>query len=369
MILLSPLPPHHYLCLTTACVYSVILWSSSVMVTMFPCFLFLCLLPFPPLLRLLSMRPSAAKTKSPKDPAAFQPPPRPPAPKPGSLLTSSIFPPPPKTVIHKIPQQQSHLNFKATMPAAAAAPAPAARPSPPPRPALSQPSPDVSSQRPSLSMASPFFASSATSPAVRGSIARIPSFSSSTAKKPLAFLGPPSSSRSSLSPAPSSLSQSSVAGSVVGREKSALLQKAPPPRLLPAFQQPKTLEEALGKFGHKEFRRPQREVIEAFLAGSDCYVLLPTGAGKSLCYQVPAIMSTGITLVVSPLLALIGNQVGFLRSRGIEAHSLNSSISEAERKDIIRDLESEAPRCRLLYVTPELMAQPHFSRRLITLQK
>ena len=105
------------------------------------------------------------------------------------------------------------------------------------------------------------------------------------------------------------------------------------------------------------------------MAGSDCYVLLPTGAGKSLCYQVPAIMSTGITLVVSPLLALIGNQVDFLRSRGIEAHSLNSSISEAERKDIIRDLESEAPRCRLLYVTPELMAQPHFSRRLITLQK
>ena len=96
---------------------------------------------------------------------------------------------------------------------------------------------------------------------------------------------------------------------------------------------------------------------------------LTQGAGKSLCYQLPAVMFAGITLVVSPLLALIGNQIGHLRALGIEAHSLNSSISELERKEIIADLEAESPRCRLLYVTPELMAQQHFSRRLVILQK
>lgn len=154
-----------------------------------------------------------------------------------------------------------------------------------------------------------------------------------------------------------------AANEKLGKVKLSVMQPKAPP-----FQ-PKTIEEALKKFGHNGFRSPQREVIESFLAGQDCYVLLPTGAGKSLCYQLPALMAPGITLVVSPLLALIGNQVGHLRKLGIEAHSLNSSISETERKWIIKDLESESPSCRLLYVTPELMAQPHFSRRMVVLQK
>lgn len=131
----------------------------------------------------------------------------------------------------------------------------------------------------------------------------------------------------------------------------------------------KTLEEGLKVFNHTQFRPPQRDVAENFLQGKDCFVLLPTGAGKSLCYQLPAILLPGITLVVSPLLALIDNQVQYLKKLKIEAHSLNSSITEAERTLINEDLSSMEPKCKLLFVTPELLAQQYFIKKLINLQK
>lgn len=108
----------------------------------------------------------------------------------------------------------------------------------------------------------------------------------------------------------------------------------------------------------------QREIIDAALAGYDVYVQAATSFGKSLCFQLPAVIDQGITVVVSPLLSLMTNQVDALRAAGIDASSLNSNTSPSERDRIQRDLESGHPRTRLLYVTPELCSVPRFRERL-----
>ena len=83
-----------------------------------------------------------------------------------------------------------------------------------------------------------------------------------------------------------------------------------------------------------DYRPGQQEIIEFIASGEDCMVLMPTGGGKSLCYQLPAVVGRGITIVVSPLLALIQNQVDALRELNIPAASLNSSIKISERKAV-----------------------------------
>ena len=110
----------------------------------------------------------------------------------------------------------------------------------------------------------------------------------------------------------------------------------------------RTLEE---RFGLADFRGPQREAIEAVLEGRDLLMTMPTGAGKSLVYQLPALLLEGITLVVSPLIALMKDQVDALARRGIAASFVNSSIEAGERR---RRLEAAAEgRLDLLFVTPE----------------
>src|SRR5271155_1208748 len=91
-------------------------------------------------------------------------------------------------------------------------------------------------------------------------------------------------------------------------------------------------QEALEKyFGFREFREPQGEVIAEILSGQDVFVVMPTGGGKSLCYQLPAVLLDGVTVVVSPLIALMKDQVDALTSRGIPATLINSTISLAEQ--------------------------------------
>ena len=104
-------------------------------------------------------------------------------------------------------------------------------------------------------------------------------------------------------------------------------------------------------FGFSAFRSGQREVIEAFVAGRACVGVMPTGTGKSLCYQLPAMLVDGITLVVSPLIALMKDQVDALVQRGIPAAYLNSTQSPAEQRAVLE--KASRGELKLLYVAPE----------------
>ncbi len=115
-------------------------------------------------------------------------------------------------------------------------------------------------------------------------------------------------------------------------------------------------------FGLEAFRPGQREVIDALLAGRSALAVLPTGGGKSLCYQLPALLLEGLTLVVSPLIALMKDQVDALRARGLEAARLDSSVPGPEARDLYRRLGQG--RLRLLYVAPERLANEGFLARL-----
>ncbi|CAM1504770.1 Fc.00g023610.m01.CDS01 [Cosmosporella sp. VM-42] len=123
------------------------------------------------------------------------------------------------------------------------------------------------------------------------------------------------------------------------------------------------------QFKKDDFRPHQREIIEAALDGFDVYVQAATSFGKSLCFQLPAVIDQGITIVVSPLLSLMINQVEALRGSGIDASSLNSNTPYPERVRIERDLETGHPRTRLLYVTPELCSGSRFRQRLELVHK
>src|SRR5580693_7114025 len=103
-------------------------------------------------------------------------------------------------------------------------------------------------------------------------------------------------------------------------------------------------------FGYSEFRPLQREIIETSLAGRDVLALLPTGGGKSLCFQLPALARPGLTVVVSPLIALMKDQVDALRASGVAATLLNSSLDSDEARARLRGLHRGE--FKLLYVAP-----------------
>ncbi len=108
-------------------------------------------------------------------------------------------------------------------------------------------------------------------------------------------------------------------------------------------------------FGYDAFREPQADIVSHLLAGKDALVLMPTGGGKSLCYQLPALMLPGVTVVVSPLISLMKDQVDQLRSNGICAAALNSTNSKEEQLYVRR--KTMAGELKLLYVSPERLLQ------------
>jgi len=115
-------------------------------------------------------------------------------------------------------------------------------------------------------------------------------------------------------------------------------------------------------FGLQEFRPLQHEIIERLVAGEDAFVLMPTGGGKSLCYQLPALLRDGVALVVSPLISLMKDQVDALRANGVAAAFYNSALGSDEARQVLARLH--AGELDLLYVAPERLMHPAFIDRL-----
>ncbi|QYJ78554.1 DNA helicase RecQ [Shewanella acanthi] len=118
-------------------------------------------------------------------------------------------------------------------------------------------------------------------------------------------------------------------------------------------------------FGYREFRDGQREVIERVCQGQDCLVIMPTGGGKSLCYQLPALLMNGVTIVVSPLISLMKDQVDSLLQTGVAAAYLNSSLPREQSLEVLRQLHRGE--LKLLYVSPERLLTPDFIERMRSL--
>ena len=117
-------------------------------------------------------------------------------------------------------------------------------------------------------------------------------------------------------------------------------------------------EQLLNQFGFNGFKDPQEEIIKNLLSGNDTFVIMPTGGGKSLCYQLPAIISEGVAIIVSPLIALMKNQVDLVRSYSSKddvAHFLNSTLNKSQQKIVKDDLISG--KTKMLYVAPETLTK------------
>ena len=111
-------------------------------------------------------------------------------------------------------------------------------------------------------------------------------------------------------------------------------------------------------FGFHTFRPLQQEIIEHVLGGRNAMVVMPTGGGKSLCYQIPALQLDGLTLVISPLIALMKDQVDALKANDVSVATLNSSMNELELNQTYNDIQSGD--LKLLYVSPEKALSAHF---------
>ena len=111
-------------------------------------------------------------------------------------------------------------------------------------------------------------------------------------------------------------------------------------------------------FGYKSFRRGQDDIIKNIVEGNDVLAIMPTGGGKSICYQIPALMLEGMTVVISPLISLMKDQVDTIKEMGIEAAYINSSLSTNEFKEVLDGIRSD--RFKIIYVAPERLESYEF---------
>ena len=125
----------------------------------------------------------------------------------------------------------------------------------------------------------------------------------------------------------------------------------------------KNIYEILKKYwGFDAFRAPQKEIIEHFLSGQDTLALLPTGGGKSVCFQLPALALEGLCIVISPLIALMKDQVDNLQKRGIAAASINSSMHYKQIDSVLNNAMQN--QYKLLYISPERIHTDIFLARV-----
>ncbi|GAE25682.1 ATP-dependent DNA helicase RecQ [Halalkalibacter wakoensis JCM 9140] len=118
-------------------------------------------------------------------------------------------------------------------------------------------------------------------------------------------------------------------------------------------------------FGYSHFRKGQKEIVEAMLRGDDVVAMLPTGTGKSICYQLPALLAPGITIIISPLLSLMEDQVQSLRTEGIKSVvALNSFMPKEERQDALTSLHQY----KMIYISPEMLQVPFVQQQLAKLK-
>lgn len=129
------------------------------------------------------------------------------------------------------------------------------------------------------------------------------------------------------------------------------------------MQQPPTPQQVLSQvFGYSEFRTGQLDIIEQALNHRDSLVIMPTGGGKSLCFQIPALLMSGLTIVVSPLISLMKDQVDTLQANGVAAAYLNSSQTREESMQVLNAMQYGE--IKLIYVAPERILQPSFLERI-----
>lgn len=135
---------------------------------------------------------------------------------------------------------------------------------------------------------------------------------------------------------------------------------------MPALQSRSAIQRVEAKlqqiWGYSSFRPPQGEIVQALLARRDALVVMPTGGGKSICFQLPALLETGLTLVVSPLVALMENQVQELQQRRLPVALLHSELSSQQTRKTLWQLETQ--KLRLLYLSPETLLSPAVWQRL-----
>src|SRR6185503_2877909 len=135
-------------------------------------------------------------------------------------------------------------------------------------------------------------------------------------------------------------------------------------RSMPATSRSKARRVLVDRFGHDDFQKGQWEPINAVLEGRDALVVMPTGSGKSIVYQLPALMLPGLTVVVSPLISLMKDQQDKLSAHGVTALAMHSHLSDAQARELaesVTDGEGE-----ILYLTPERFKDRDFFERLPT---